>query len=440
MFLSSSVIQTQNYPVIPIGQYWHFPDARSLSLGGAGSVSLAAPGAMLYNPATLTQIDHSLMLDFSLNLRSLEERRSYPLYDRFESFLLDATYAINNNWYATPQGAVAFRLPILPRWKLSLAVGSYPELDFRYSYLEEVREDVFGDQLIAYNRIEASGVLQRYSFAAAVVVPSLPRLSLGVQAGIIKGSEPDFEKNVDFIRRSDKLVFADDVRSLTQTPLVISVGAIYQFSERISGGVDVSFPYTLKYKAPVVAGQKLYEEMNYPLRINGGFEYRARQQLQARLNVDTGYEFWSNGGFYSQMAGVIETTPYAVNAVRFEDFTDVFYVKAGIEHIFFNKVPFGVGMQYRVPTVVGAQYHRNPTLGRGTTQTLICAGTGFLADTWRVDVAGAFTSLEYRWQDLFDDALYTSDPNFESRVDKDNVQELTFFLQISLKYFINFGK
>ena len=152
--------------------------------------------------------------------------------------------------------------------------------------------------------------------------------------------------------------------------------------------------------------------------MNAGFEYRARQELQARLNVDVGYEFWSHQ----------ESTRQAVEeqSVLLE-FSDVFYFKTGIEHIFFNKIPFGVGAQYR------NSYQR-----RGITQTLLSAGSGFLSQNWRIDIAGAISKLSYRWKDLFDDKLYVDDPNFQSRRDLDTVDETYFFLQVSFKYFFSF--
>ena len=133
---------SQNYPTFPVGQIWEFPDARSMALGGAGSVSYNAPGALILNPASLVQIDQQLALDISVNMRKLEERRSYPLYDRFDGFLTNATYAINNNWYPQLQGGISLKLPVKILPGLILAGGIYPHIDYQYSYLEEVRENV----------------------------------------------------------------------------------------------------------------------------------------------------------------------------------------------------------------------------------------------------------------------------------------------------------
>ncbi len=418
LLMNNDFLLTQNYSSFPIGQSWIFPDARSLGLAGAGTVSLGAPGAVLLNPAALTLVNQSITTNFSLNLHKLEERRSYPLYDRFDSFLLYSTYVLNDNWYTQPQGGVAVRIPwsVIPR--LTIALGAFPEIDYHYRYREEVRENIFGDQLIAYNRIEANGLLRRYSIALAGNVPGANKLSVGIQAGMLKGSV-DYVSEINYYESQQRVVLNQQQRNLQNTPLILSLGTIYRLTERISVGADVSLPYSLDYSHHIPQQMILSETIEYPARMNAGFEFRAQQELQARLNVDVGYEFWSRTQYSSQIGGNIPTT---------QEFSDVFYLKTGIEHIFFNKLPFRVGAQYRTSY-----------LSRGTTRTLLAAGAGFMGSNWRVDISGAFNKAVYRWEDLFDDRLYVTDPNFQSRIDLDNVEETYFFALLSLEYFLDFG-
>ena len=160
--------------------------------------------------------------------------------------------------------------------------------------------------------------------------------------------------------------------------------------------------------------------IEYPLKANIGLEYRARQELQARLNIDFGYEFWSNSKYTTDIGGNVPTT---------QEFSDVINIRVGIEHIFYNQIPFRVGAQYRTAYLVS-----------GTTQTLLAAGTGYNNESWRVDLSGGFGRVTYRWEDLFDDALFVTNPNFQSRSELDTVDESTFLVLISLKYGINFGQ
>jgi hypothetical protein len=417
MFLlyMAGFLSAQNYPSFPIGQYWLFPDARALGMGGAGSVSFNSPGAMLYNPAALAQIDHRLSLDATINLRKLEERRSYPLYDRFDGIIGDGIYAINNNWYLRPQGAVALQIPGIGSKGLTVAVGSFKEIDQNYQYNEEVRQNIFGDFLEAFNKIEFSGALQRYGGAIATSLPSLPNLSLGVQAGILDGSL-SYLREINFVDTTQQDVRTSIDRALNNTPLVMSLGAIYRVNERISAGADVSLPYTVRYKAMMENGQQAIEEIGYPLRLNAGFEYRARQELQARLNVDFGYEFWSSQQFTTEIDGAVVTPG--------QDFSDVIVIKAGIEHIFYNKVPFRVGLQYR-----------NSYENRGRTRTFLTAGTGFFDHDWKVDVAGGVSNMTYSWPDLFSDTLYNGD---RSNSNMDDVNESFIFGRVTFSYFLDF--
>jgi hypothetical protein len=258
--------------------------------------------------------------------------------------------------------------------------------------------------------------LRRYSAAIAGAIPPLPGLSLGIQAGLLQGNV-DYGEEINYVQENQTLVLVDQSRELKNTPLVLSVGTVYRASERISAGLDIVLPYSVKFKS-ISSGNELNETIEYPLKINGGFEFRARQKLQARLNVDIGYEFWSGKKYSSQIGGNIPTT---------QKFDDVFYFKTGIEHIFFNKIPFRVGAQYRTSY-----------LSRGTTQTLLGAGTGFFRNAWHVDVSGAFSKISYPWDDLFDDALFVDDPNFQSRIDPDTVDEITLFILLSVKYTIDF--
>ncbi|HFE65464.1 MAG TPA: hypothetical protein ENK14_13780 [Caldithrix sp.] len=426
LLVGLSSLTAQNYISFPVGQFRQFPDARSLSLGGAGSVSLASPGAMLYNPAALTQIGSTVSAQFSLSSRKLEERRSFPLYDRFDSNVGDGIYAINNNWFLQPEGAVALRIPLSGLEGLTVAVGSFIEIDQDYRYDEEVRKNIFGDPLVAYNEVKYDGTLRRYAGAIAFQMPGVPKLALGFQAGLLDGSLK-YLKQVNYIDTSRQDIVYSANRTLNNTPLHFSLGATYRANERITGGFHVFLPYTVEYSATDAAGNELMESIGYPLRLNAGFEYRARQELQARLNMDIGYEFWSSvdyTGVYDRTAVNNLTDQFGVLVPYTQDLSDVFSFKAGIEHIFFNRIPFRVGMQYR-----------NSYQQRGNTSTLLSAGTGFFGQNWRVDAAAAFSKFSYSWPDLFDDTLFGGN---RSNSPIDDVDEYYFFGKISLVYNLDF--
>ena len=94
----SGVVFSQTYTAFPVGEYWRFPDARTLGLAGAGSISNTTGGSLSLNPAALSKNQLKLALQLTGAVRKLEERRSYPIYNRIDDVIEQGIYVINNNW------------------------------------------------------------------------------------------------------------------------------------------------------------------------------------------------------------------------------------------------------------------------------------------------------------------------------------------------------
>lgn len=411
MLLLAGILFAQNYPAFPVGEDWQFPDARTLGLAGAGSVSNTTVAALMLNPAALANHPAGLDITLSPALRNLEERRSFPIFDRFGDINQYGIYVINDNWKPVIQGGVQYSFGATPiPYLKALAVGVFNEIDQRYDYEEDVRQNEFPDDPLALNTISFDGKLIRYSLGAAFRV--LENWSLGVQGGILNG---DLEQTtaVSFVGGSSEDYSESSSRSLKNTPLVLSLGTTFQANPRLSVGGHLRLPYTVDYdvveSATGAASQSdsYRESHEYPYQLTMGLEYRSQQILQARLNVDVTYEWWSAVEY--ERDGQAQDPNY----------DDVFKIKAGIEHIFFNQIPFQVGVQYRTFFLD----HRN-------TRLLFSAGTGFMGRNWEVGAAGGFCRVDYPYPDLFDDQLYGGD---RSNSLFDDVAESYFFGVITLK-------
>lgn len=410
----------QTYNTFPIGQDWRFPDARTLGLAGAGSISNPTGGSLSLNPAALSLNDRKLALQLSGAVFKLEERRSYPIYNRIDDVIQQGIYVINNNWHPYLQGDLLYRLNFsaFPYLK-TIAMGVHNELNENYIYDEEVRENIFGDSLLAFNEIEYSGRLNRYSLGAGFTVPTGGQVGgmgfhFGFQVGILQG---DLQKDSSITYYQSG--FGEDVnfkrmRELDNTPVIASFGAIYDINERISLGSHVQLPHSIDYKlTDNDTLQSGTESIEYPMQLTAAFEYRAQQVLQARLNIDFTYEWWSQTKYQLEYSG---------NSIERKNFDDAIALKVGIEHIFHNKIPFQVGMQYRT-------LYRD----RSQSRTLITAGTGFMGSNWQVDAAGGFSNLNYSYHDLFDDTMYGGD---RSNSPTDDVKEAFFFGQVTLRVYL----
>lgn len=406
LFILSTITFGQTYLDFPIGTNWQFTDARTLGMGGAGIASLGGSASLMHNPATIGLQPAGLHIQLHPTLRKLQETRAYPLYNRIDDVIYQSIYAANNHYFTTWQGGISWK-PRKPLFNHLIAVGAglFTERNLDYRYNEEVRENVFGDSLLARNQLSYQGTIRRFTVGAVLRI--VPWLNLGMQVGILRGNIVH-DSTINFYRGDQNDVRVIQNWNLQNTPVVFSVGTLIRVTPHLSLGSVVQLPYTMRYQQ---FPDNALIALNFPLQFAIGMEYRARQELQTRLNIDFSYEFWSRTN------SLRDDIPYLTLL------QDSWAIKAGVEHIFFNKIPFRAGIQYRT----------SPR-DRGTVQTAITAGTGFFGNGWQVDVAGGFSSLEYKYPDLFDDSLYGGNRVASTL---DTVHELQFFGRISLSININ---
>jgi hypothetical protein len=390
--LFCSAGNAQNLISFPVGEYWQFPDARTLGLAGGGSVSNSSFGALLLNPAAMALHDPGLELTASTRARNLEERRSFPLFDRFEDINQLNTYVINDNLFWAFQGGAlySFANPPIPYLK-SVAVGVFNEVDQEYRYVEEVRENVFPDDPLAFNTIQFRGKLTRISAGAAF---QIKKLNLGFQAGLLTG---DLEQavSVTFVDDQGDNFSQTTQRSKNNTPLVGSIGAVYQATPYMNIGGHFRLPYTIEYAVTSVSAENessSSESIKYPGQLTVGLEYRGQQALKARLNADFTYEWWSNTEASLFASSFISGAPTTTSL------EDAIQIKAGIEH--------------------------------SNTRLMFSAGTGFRGKGWEVGAAGGVSKTNYLFPDLFDDQLYGGD---RSNSEIDDVEEIYVFGMLTLK-------
>ena len=281
VFFANSTLFAQNLISFPVGEYWLFPDARTLGLAGGGSVSNSSLSALLLNPATMAMNEPGMEFMVSSRGRSLQERRSFPLFDRFEDINALNTYVVNSNLFWSFQGGAQYSFGKSPiPYLKSVAVGAFNEVDQEYEYIEEVRENVFPDDPLAFNAIQFSGKLTRISAGAAFQVD---RLSLGLQAGVLTGNL-DQRTSVTFVDVKDENLSQSTTRSKSNTPIVATLGATYMVTPHFHLGSHFRLPYTIDYAVTTISGETISstESINYPGQLTVGFEFRGQQSLQAR--------------------------------------------------------------------------------------------------------------------------------------------------------------
>ena len=376
-------------------------DARSLSLGHTGAVG--EPFTIAFNPA-LSSDAKDLHLATSLRVTQASENRAFPVHDSFEGLLTYNTYAMNTNYYddfsfVAIKGTNHKYLP-------AIGLTYYPFSDFRFDYGEEIRgqEEKNEDRLLAKNLIKASGGIDALSLSLSKGITSW--LKVGASLNILRGTAK-IAKETDSLNTSHTdLKEVKKYRSLEGNNL--SLGIIYKASGRLKFGLS----YASK---PTIEGDQIKSDfsgdslradttrsysLTYPWEANLGVEFRPRSELQTRVYLETHFARWSR----------LRAEPVDTSLPKLKD---VWEIRGGVEHIFFNQIPVRFGFLYQPSP-----------FGHDMAISSFTFGTGFETKGMRIDLGGEMGNREYRQEDIFPDGS-------ESRMDRVKESLLKFMVTVS---------
>jgi len=387
-----------------------FYNAEHLGRGGSGLAGGSVAEASYLNPALLSKVKTGFVFNFGSAFNKLTEDRSYPYYDSFVGFNDYGSYSFNSHWYQSFYGSVSYHLQVSGLGGFAIGTGFQPFKNFSYNYVEEVRDPFdTSDKLLGYNSIGLEGVLNEVPLSIAI--QPLENLATGIKIGVLSGSidytntvEPKTPEHENAAGREKTNTELDN------TPMLFSAGFTFQLNERLTLGAVVNSPYTIKsayhFKSTFgdSADNKGTNEMDYPLSIAAGLEYKFQNVLAARINVDFEYEFWSR---------------FKDSNIDGLNYYDTFSIRTGIEHNFFDKIPLRAGFYYsKLPQ------------SKDFSRTVITAGSGIQVGELDINFAGGVSSFKYYQDDLFPDSVY----GFSDRSDSDRVQLTSYFVRISFNY------
>ncbi len=302
------------------------------------------------------------------------------------------------------------KLPFKELFNLHIATGYLPFIDFNYDYFEEVRGISFGDPLLAYNTIKSSG--QIYAIPFVIAAEPMEKLSVGFGVNVLNGSIEYLER-VESKNAQTAGVSAEyeTKAELTNTPVLFQLGANYQVNERWGVAATYRSAYSLETENTyrfLQLPDKLFSEntLDYPGRIGIGTNYRFENILAAQIFVDYYYEFWSD---------------FKDNLNPQLSFEDTYTINMGIEHIFFDGLPFRVGFSYGTLRE-----------GRDFSKSVISAGSGFTFESVTFNLAAGFSSLEFFQDDIYDNANY----GLETRDDPDRVRWSELFGRLDISFYL----
>lgn len=402
-------------------------DARSYAMGSTGTYDDLRPFGISLNPANLTLMGLTWGAQGSALIDRNEDNRNLPLYNSFDSYIDDAVYASNINFYYDYAGA-GFGSYALKSLRLGLGAYWKPLLSFDGTYLEEIRDNRNTDsdaypEKIAINSIENKGMLNQT--AGVLSLGFKPgenmELDLGVDYSFLRGSI----ENEKAIRWSKKAI--DKVAAVTTDPLPnysstedidlegsrLKLGSALRVSNVVGLGLTYTTMATLERTGNTQVHKDSFrnteavddttlvsEDYILPAEIRLGFNYRPRNIMRTWFNLDVEYVKWSD---------VADT------------YDDAFNIYAGVEHFVVNRMPLRLGFQsttsyFRSGEQIIGDLDSNPETANDTLMVytpsrymtpMITAGTSIpLSKRFNLDLGFGYSWREYEALDMFQDTYY----------------------------------
>jgi hypothetical protein len=410
---ASSPTQALTFLDLATGDEALFPDARSVAMGRTRIAEGAGAFTGAVNPAALAWAGDP-RFSAGGGVQQLKESRKIPAYDSFDAFLVESIYVLNDDYQE--RGGVGFTAGAPADWKLgALGVGLSwaPERDWQYDYTEEVRDNNSftqpRDKLIARNDVQSDGSVDAFTVGVGWA-PAIPGaredlVAVGLSVQVLRGAQ-DLLHSTRFVQTDTPVATTFSVDGLAGTRMVaavsvrpdhrLDVAVAYRGSVTLDGdftrtGDVTAGAYFAAPADPAVAAGSL--EIEYPAELGIGLAYRPRAKVRTTVRLDAGWTEWSDfrHGLWSGL-----------------ELDDVWSVRVGLEHVFYNGMPVRFGFHYQ-PSPQDEE----------VATTAFTFGGGLDLGPLRADLGFEFSNRNYRFDDLFDDAMFGGN----TRTRKDLVDE-----------------
>jgi len=396
------------------GNYINNIDARISAMGGAS----ASGGIRLFdsnvNPANTGFLTEGFGSQLALGFLKNDDNRALPMYNSFDSYVDDATYAANVHFYEQYALGMYYKKSFRD-FGLSAALMYKPYLNFENNYIEEVRNNANSDNdgyppIIAKNFIDSEGVIDKISFLTAFIYKDL--FSLGLEISQMKGQNNSTKRIVwsdnaheimgegvlqdslsYFARELEKIGFK--IGSRIKVNRRFGLGLSYEPKQTfdVTGNIDgvgvedSVYLFITEFDSLqncIITESVSYADFITPSRIRFGFSYEPRNIMRTYFNGDLEFVKWTD--IFS----------------LYENELNYFF---GVEHRMENGIPFRLGFNYQ--TQYQIVNDNNTMYAQKLKVPTYSIGSGFkLYKNLVCDVSVQFSRREYEILDLFPDEVY----------------------------------
>ncbi len=347
------------------GDQFSWMGAEAAAMGGTGAAIYRGGLSNVFNPAFLV-VETGKRIDGGVLLTQDHEDRFQPLFDSFDSWVIDAAIASNRTHSWQSGFGFARRVGSGPR-AVSFGVSLADRFPFAYSFSEELRNpspyppgsgQPARDMLVAMRERNVTGTLHALSFGAAtetsenVSIGAAFHYNFGTRRESVSSMDLDNAGTNDSYRNTDELKLSG---------VSATAGLRAHVNERLDLGfaVESSLKTSGNWRrqhvalSPAAASDTtLSGSYDYPWCARAGLAFRPRNELPTVFTLEIEYRPWSE----LRDGTLADTTPILQDAAD---------VRLGVEHRFYNGMPLRFGFR-----------HINSYADRDAGMTAFTAGTG----------------------------------------------------------------
>ena len=341
--------------------------ARSRAMGGVGVALGNGAFSLVDNPAALL-LARGRRLDFAASLVRASENRFVPLFDTFDSYVVETAIAVNDHAYGGMGGGYAAD-PWGERGP-AVAVGLFERYDPRYDYYDE-RRSVTTDAIVSERTMRTAGVLRTASAGAAWPIGT--GSGLGAAVHYYFGTITDRDALVAYGAGGSAAVSRLERRLHGVSGILgatIRAGNRLQLGASFETAPRLHQDFTSWQGDSVTSAPRSNGDLELPSRAQVGGTYRPRNALRTTFAFDLVYRPWSKTEDDLTPGRALEDTWQAC---------------FGLEHVFYNNLPGRIGFRY------GRSYGQ-----RGADAATFTFGFGYRVDRLRLDLAGEVGKRESR--------------------------------------------
>ncbi|MBM4130234.1 hypothetical protein FJ250_04290 [bacterium] len=320
--------------------------AESAAMGGTGAATYRGGLSTVFNPAFLV-VESGRRLDAGIVLDQAHEDRFQPLFDSFESWVVDAAIASNRHHLWQSGFGLAARVGDGPR-AVAVGLSLADRFPYGYAFSEELRNpspfppgsgEPARDMLIAVRERTVTGTLRAISFGVAAETSE--KASLGVALNYHYGTRRDAASSIDLDNAGTNESYrASDELKLAGANLTAGLRA--RLGERVDLGLAVESKLRatgdwrrqeLDVSPAAATATTTGSFLDYPWCARAGLTLRPRNALRTVFTVEIEYRPWSE----LRDGTLDDTTPILHDAAD---------VRLGVEHIFYNGMPLRFGFRH----------------------------------------------------------------------------------------------